>query len=107
MLSVTSSLQKVDGPELTASMIRDIHLACLAQANSEIPAAGATFAYRMISATHGPVRCTYTVKRSARTLLLVPEGKAAEYVLSGGAAKPPALRAEAKIGRESGGGGKA
>ena len=83
--------------ELTGSRIRDIHLACLTMAAAEIPATDATLAYHMVSKTFGVIRCEYTLSREARTLLLIPDGDAAESVLVSGHRNLPPLRAAAEV----------
>ena len=91
----------VDGPELSATMIRDLHQACLALAESEIDEPGATFAYRMASARLGTVRCAYTLRGKARSLSLFPEEGAPETIDSKDNRRPPVLRAEAKLERKA------
>jgi hypothetical protein len=86
----------IEGPELSATMIRDIHQACLALGADELPESGAALAYRFVSKTMGAMRCVYTFHGSARSLSLFPESDASETVDFKGRRKPPALRAEAK-----------
>jgi hypothetical protein len=102
---VGGQVRRVGQPTLSVAMVRDVHLACLTMAQSEIPASDATFAYRMVSASLGLVSCKYTLRRRARTLSLVVEGQAKEVVEAGAGGNPPALRAEAKVERKRRGDG--
>ena len=97
MIIVGGAGRFVDGPELSATMIRDLHQACLALAESEIDEPGATFAYRMASHRLGTVRCAYTLRGKARSLSLFPEDGAPETIESKDNRRPPVLRAEAKV----------
>ena len=83
--------------ELTASMIRDIHLECLTMARGEVPASGSTLAYRMVSEVFGPLRCEYTLLGGARTLSLIPDGDETGNVLIGSNRHPPPLRDAAEV----------
>ena len=97
---VANVAKDIGEPELTASLVRDIHLTCLTMAKGEIPTSKATLAYRIISKTLGPVRCTYIIHGRARTLTLVPDGEETENLLIDGHGKPPPLRVAAKVERK-------
>jgi hypothetical protein len=96
MMVVKNMNKFIDGPELPATMIRDIHHVCLALAASEIPTSEATFAYRFVSPTLGTVSCMYTLRGGKKSLSLFPEGGVSEEVESAGRGKPPTLSAEAQ-----------
>lgn len=101
MVRIQNSLHYFNEPELTAATVRDIHLACLTMAKGEIPTSKATFGYRIISDVLGQVRCMYTLRRGARTLVLIPEGEALATADVARGGKPPALRAEARVEESS------